>query len=913
MNRRRRLLAVLCLALLGSMGAGFPTKAAVPGPTSVTKTETITRTHLVDGTDKTVDRRSVTVGVSTTKNLRDRQTITVSWKGAHPSGGLVTDHNSAQAAQQEFPVMVMQCRGVDSTTVSASKRISPETCWTLTPGERFQYSRSGSNFPPFRMDRYAITADRAAQVKQPAPLPAGCRDVTVPRWVPFVAADGTVYPGGLSGCAGVAPEAAASSDSLQPGNTTYGVADSRGNGSAKFVIQNADTNASLGCSATVTCSLVVIPIMGVSCDAAGTAPAPGGMLPADRPPASSVDPIFQECSQAPHFPPGVFNGGGEDPNHAVTGELWWSASNWRNRVSVPLTFATSASVCDVVNNSATAFLYGAEAMAQATQQWAPSFCLDPKLFTLRHVQTSEPQAKNLLAAGNIQGALQAGPPATRFPRPTVQAPAALTGFAIAYSVDDANGNPYANLKLTPRLLAKLLSESYRSCAGTCLDFTSKKSKDSGFAKLRDNPIDMSRDPEFQALNPRIPATHNLEAAAALAVMSSDSDLMTALSSYLNADPEARSWLDGTPDPWGMVVNPAYKHLTLPVTNWPLLDTHLLNTTTGSNGCLDANPVPYLPLVAAPVSNPATVALNLQFDIANSQLLCKNNGQQNQKLTALGRQQPGSRFLIGLVSLADAARYQLGSAALQTHRSSTGTGTFTSAAGRAFAGPTDAALRSAGALLRPDDALGTWPIPYGRLRTESRGAGAYPGTVLVSADVPTKGLPAADAKRYAQFLRFVAGPGQVPGLANGQLPPGYLPLTSTNGLGALAAYTSKAADAVAAQKGTVPLVSGKVIAARTDIRNQPAAPAPRVAPGGPPSSGGSAPPGPGATRAPASSSKRPPPTAARSAASSPSVPPVAVGKTSSVGSGIFGLALPALLLAALVAAGVSAWTSRVGRR
>jgi hypothetical protein len=909
MTRKRRLVAAASLVLVSTTGAGFPNAQSVVPTTSFVKTETITRTHLVHGANVEADTRKVTVQVSTTSNIRDRQAVTVSWAGAHPSGGLVSDHNSAAAAQQEYPVVVMQCRGVDSPSAPVSKRIRPQSCWTQTPAERFQYSPSGALFPSFRMDRYAVTADRAIDVNKPASLPSACPDVPISHWVPFAAADGTVYPGGILGCAGLAPEAANSADSLQPGSTTYGVADTHGNGSTKFVMQSADSNASLGCSATVPCSLVVIPIMGLSCDTAGTASGPGeGMPVGDRPDADLVDPLFQDCSRAGRFAPGDFaNGGIADV--PVTGALWWAASNWRNRIAVPLTFAPSASVCDVVSNSATAYLYGSEGMAQATQQWSPAFCLDPKLFTLRHVQTSEPQAKNLLRTGNIQGAIQAGPPATPFAIPTVQAPAALTGFAVAYSVDGADGNPYPTLKLNARLLAKLLSESYRTCAGDCLDFTSKASVESGFAKLRDNPIDLTRDPEFQALNPGIPSTNYLQSAGTIEVMSSDSDLMTALSSYINADPEARAWLDGAQDPWGMVVNPAYKSIALPVANWPLLDTHLVHLAPGGNPCLDASPVPWLPLVASPVSNPATVALHMQFDIANSQTTCKDGGTEQQKLTAIGRQSPSIRFVLGLVSLGDATRYQLSTAALQTQRTSTGTGQFTDAAGRSFVAPTDAALRAAGALLRPSDELGTWPIPYDTLRTDPGGAKAYPGTVLMSIDVPTKGLPAGDAQRYGQLLHFAAGPGQTPGLASGDLPPGYLPLSAANGLAALAGYTNKAADAVAAQSGVVPFVSGR------PTPTGPSTPTtgPATTGNGSSNGGTNTPAGPSAGSTPGSSARPSAPGPAPSAAPSANGNAQAVGKTTGLGSGWLGLALPFLALLALVALGASALTSGVGRR
>jgi hypothetical protein len=264
-------------------------------------------------------------------------------------------------------------------------------------------------------------------------------------------------------------------------------------------------------------------------------------------------------------------------------------------------------------------------------------------------------------------------------------------------------------------------------------------------------------------------------------------------------------------------------------------------------------------------------------------------------------------LLGLVSVADAARYQLTTAQLQTHNTSTGSGVFSDATGRSFAGPTDSALHAAADLLKPDDSSGTWPIPYNTLRTAPAGILAYPGTVLISTDVPTKGLPAGDGSRYAQFLRFAAGPGQNAGLGNGQLPPGYLPITAANGLGALTTYTLKAADAVSAQQCDVPFVSGKPGSAV-------ACPAPTVSvpsgSGSPVTSPAIAPTAPAATT---TLPKSPSTTTPNSTAPSSAPAAIAVGKTTHLTSGLLGLALPALALMGLVALCGAAWTSGVGRR
>lgn len=925
----RRTAAVAATAGIVAAIGVIPSTAVLAAGTSPTfhATKQVSRVHWEGDRNVAVDRRTVSVTVSQTTSLRDRQEVNVTWRGAHPTGGLVTDHNSAAAALQEYPVVVMQCRGVDSSSAPAAKRVAPQTCWTQTPAERFAYSPSGFIYPSYRMDRYATTDQRAMSVNAPNPLPAGCPDgLAADHWIPFDAANGVVYPGGVRGCAGMAPEAANAADSLQPGNTTYGVADAHGNGSTKFVIQTAQTNASLGCSATVACTLEIIPIEGISCDPAGDAPgAKLGMAVADRPDPTLVSTVSDQCTRTGAFAPGEYNLGGSDPQFPVTGEFWWAASNWRNRISVPLSFAPSDSVCSIVSNEQSLYVYGSEALAQATQQWSPHFCLGSKLFVLRHVQTSETQAKNLLNVGNVEAAAQAAPPTTPFVAPTVQAPVAASGFGIAFSADDNKGNPLPAMNLDARLLAKLLTESYRSCA-TCLDFTSPESVKSGFAKLANNPIDITRDPEFHALNPDVPPTLYEESAATLAVMSSDSDVMWALTSYLNADPEARAWLNGKPDPWGMVVNPAYAHISLPVANWPLLDTHVANFAPGSNSCLQDNPVPWLPLVASPVSNPATIALDMQFDIANSQTNCVNNGQINQKLAAVGRQQPGIRFLVGLVSLADARRYALTVARLQTTGIAPSDNQFTTGAGRTFVGPTDASMAATARSFVASKTAQSWVVPYAALAGSTAYAKAYPGTFLISVDVRTSGLPKSDAQAYAQLLRFTSTKGQTPGLNSGLLPPGYLPLTARNGLGAEADYALRAADAIEAQNGQqwplrAPRRPSTPTGSPVPSRPAPSHPTGQGGPAGgglvvPPAGpgGGVVPPAAGPTATP-SSAPAPAPSSspvAGTGSSTAAVAPVAYA-TQGASTGPLGYALPVLALVGLMTLLVAGWISGVGRR
>jgi hypothetical protein len=779
------LAAVVCIvlaAILPGLTVGPVATAHKPAVAShasapaFTKTVTITRDNLVAGVDTVVDTRTVTLDVGQTTNLQGRQEIDVSWSGAHPTGGIVSDQNSINARNEEYPFVLLECRGVDSTSVPAADQVSPETCWTQSWAEHYQDSL-GDVYPPYRLDEYASAADRAQIVGEPSPLPTTCKydeNARTQYWVPFVAADGTVYQGGNGGCAGEPPEADEEGTSALPSNETYGVTGLNGSGSSSFDILTSAQNASLGCSQTVSCALVAVPIMGVDCD------------PSISVPASDVS----QCEQTGAFAPGQLMTAGSADDLTVSGSLWWAASNWRNRITVPLSFGVPPDACSVTTTgpSNVVDVYGSELLIQATGQWEPSFCLDKSSnFSFIHVQTGEPEARNLVATGSAEAAFTSYAQPGGYGKPVVNAPVALSGFAISYDIDGADGRPYTSLKLDPRLLAKLLTESYPAIEAVQEDDSA----------LSHNPLDITLDPEFQALNPGITkGVADSEAASELVSLSGDSDVMEALTTYINDDPTARAWLNGTPDQWGMVVNPAYKGIQLPVDQWPLLSTFEPTDYYQSdvNDCLYNSPVPFLPLVSAPLGTLENVSEAIQFDIANSTTICKEvqGTVVGEKLTAEGRQTTGFRFLIGITPLADSERYGLTTAALQT---TPGT----------FVAPSNASLATTVRLLEPDVTTGTWPIPYAKFQT-SAGAAAYPGTMLVYAAIPTTGLPTTDAKDYGSLLQFLATTGQTPGDGVGQLPPGYLPLTTADGLGALDAYTKAAATDVTAQNGQVPPVA-----------------------------------------------------------------------------------------------------------
>jgi len=825
--RQRRLLALaailagsLCLSLTPGLVKAPASGAVAASAGSAASTDKVVTREDVDanGTSTTVDRRDVRVTVSQTKDLRDQQVIDVAWSGAHPTAGITPDpvnwgNDGIRPWAQEYPFVLMQCRGLDDPLLPAPQQLSQQTCYTQYRPERTGAGAAtvSTDYPAWRLDTYATATDRTPEATRPAGVPTECaRGIT--HWLPFVAADGVVYPTGgtTPACGAQAPEGSpGNAVPPLPSNTIYATTDTAGRGSASFEVRSSATNSSLGCSETVACSLVMVPIEGVSCDARLIGQDSLGAL-------SGVD-ALRACRKTGDFAPGqrLFNpaaqaaAGGGEASLSVEGTYWWSASNWRNRISVPLSLLPAGNFCDIRDKRTPVDVYGSELLAEATQSWAPKFCSDPSLFHFRHARIGEPTAKNLLTQGTVDAAFISAPPPGGYLVPTVNAPVALTSFAIGFSVDGQDGQARHDLKLTPRLLAKLLTNSYPGFTST---------RDYEFA-ISHNPLNITYDPEFQGLNPGVPLSANPffgPAAATLTYLASDSDVMGALTAYISADPEARSWLDGRPDPWGAVVNPAYRGIGLPTESWRLRDTFidrvLADATDESHSCYHDNPTPTGTLLSAPVSALSAISPVVRYASPTSLTQClvlttsTDGTKRTYGLKPFGPEPAGSRFVLGLVSTADAELFGLPTAALQTQILPTAAARFTDATGRSFVTPSDASLRAAVSYLVPSATTGTWPVPYSTLHTSPGAVGAYPGTMVVYAAVPTTGLAPTTAADLAKLLRFAATDGQIPGTAIAQLPAGYLPMTQTNGLGGLAAYTLKAADAVGAQTGQVPAVA-----------------------------------------------------------------------------------------------------------
>lgn len=716
-------------------------------PSAYSKTQTITRDHReTDGTTTTLESKTVTVMVDHTENLRGRERVRITWSGARPTAGRASDPYGLNGYRQEYPVVIMQCRGIDDPSLPLDEQLQPETCWTSTSAQRAVLEPTSNAI--WQHDMYASAADTGNA--DPATWPADCTLLgpTFPQHLtPFVTAKGATF----SGCteATMPPEAAL--DAALPAAEIYAFTALDGTGSVQFEVRTETENESLGCSATVPCSIVVIPIMGVSC-------ADGN----------------SSCNQDGKLEPGsLAAGGGYDD--AVSARYWWSESNWRNRFSVPLTFALPPDVCDILDTRAPVDMFGSELLAQASLQWAPAYCLRADRFKYHHNVMSDASGLRLLGTGGGVAAFVSEPAASATPE-LGYAPVAVTGFAVGYVADlTDNRGELTTMRLTPRLLAKLLTQSYPASSGGKLE-----------PGLGTNPLSLNRDPEFIELNPGVSLTES-EAKATLLFLNQASDVVTAVTSYIAADPEAMAFINGEADPWGMTVNPAYKAISLPRDEWPLLDTWVLPAQEGS--CEATITQAYQTRLAAPVGTLRTIATALLDAWPNTQTRCERTATTEPWTKGRGpRQDYGTRFMLGLVSLGDAERYGIRTAELRTAGTRTGA---------TFVGASQASMTAALPAIR-QSAPG---MPFRIDRTALSDA-AYPGTMIVHAAARLSGLAAADADHVAQFIRTVTTEGQVAGSGNGELPAGYVPITSAGPTAAMYASAQAVATAIDNQVGTM---------------------------------------------------------------------------------------------------------------
>jgi hypothetical protein len=366
-------------------------------------------------------------------------------------------------------------------------------------------------------------------------------------------------------------------------------------------------------------------------------------------------------------------------------------------------------------------------------------------------------------------------------KPTVYAPLSISGLAIAFNFEripklDAPGDEQllaglrvANLNLTPRIVAKLLTQSYVSQVQIF--------QNPGYPWLAGNPNNLATDPDFLSFNPEFALLQvgDQRTFGGLQLPSRNSDAARQIWEWILADPEAKRWLDGQPDEWGMKVNPVYA--TTGAANssgLPFADSVPESLPKADPFCyqspaIDTGVIPNT--LCGPDWMPYSQSLN---DVARVLRIADDGARIVKDVFALTtdqvwkRSQPqylGRRAMIGVTDTSSALIYGLQIARLSRAGDNS--------ASRQFTSPTsDALVKAVASMTTPTN-------PAVREPDQTKmSAGSYPLAAINYGVIRPLGLPQADRNDYASFIEYASGAGQSPGYDIGELPIGYASMPQT---------------------------------------------------------------------------------------------------------------------------------------
>lgn len=474
-----------------------------------------------------------------------------------------------------------------------------------------------------------------------------------------------------------------------------------------------------------------------------------------------------------------------------------SPTAWQNRIAIPIEFNPVDSPCSLADDERR--IAGNEMALPAVASWQPLLCASNDLPPYSYAPISDSSARQLLTstATGAPGMVVVSRPldATNLDpkKPLVYAPISLSGLVIGFNIErnpktDAPteaqqlaGVRVASLNLTPRLVAKLLTQSYRE------QVTIQAAPD--YPWLPTNPAHMGQDPDFLRFNPEFEQLQIADGRSfsGLQLPAGNSDAAQQVWEWILADPEAKAWLDGTADEWGMTVNPIYstnaaKNPTgiafgspLP-SSFPKGDPYCYQAPARGDGNAIVPPL-LCGTDWMPYSRSLADAAQVTRTAASGARIVDNPFAQaaSEVWTRELPQFLGRRVMLSLTDTPSAAQFGVQTASLSRAGDNGAERTFIAADTTGLvAGAASMAPRAVSSVLEP--------TPTATAPT------AYPLTTLTYAAISPLALDTAARSEYSAFIDYAAGPGQSPGLELGLLPRGYAPLPTTLQSQATAAAT-----------------------------------------------------------------------------------------------------------------------------
>lgn len=752
--------------LLGAVALGIPTNAAESDPVPGSQ-GTDTSLPITDSAVTMSGRGSFSdleITVNQTRNLAE-QAISITWEGG------ARTLTSPGRFGANF-LQIFQCWGDDDGTVPENPGPPPEQCVFGAYGGRYG-GYTGGTYP----EQDAITrviSNSGWDTYNPSdgvPDPLGTA-----LWRPFRAVDGTVigahtnalYRPTVGGDFWLNPYFNLLTSNEIPGGFTF----PDGKGAELFQVLTGVQSSGLGCGQRVErvgsdfripkCWLVIVPRGDARSENLGT------------PFESTADDV------------GV-----------ATSPL--APATWKNRIAVPLEFNPVDSPCQLGQDERR--LSGNETAFAAVASWQPALCGELALPPFSYAPVGDPAARRQLATpsvgapGMVVVSRALAAEQVRPDNPVVYAPLTLSGLAIGFNIerklDSAvplaersrlSGTRVADINLTPRLVAKLLTQSYSRAISVGLTTPS-------YSWLTNNAQSLTNDPDFIQFNPEFALlTGDNRNVAALTVPAGNSDAAQQLWEWVLDDDEARRWLDGAPDDWGMVVNPIYStNPDVNTTGFPFGSSIPVSFPKSDPYCYQPPPLGAQGIVAPPLCGTDWLPYASGFDQA-AQITRRADDKAKIVLnqfapssstawSAAGPQALGERAIAAVVDSSSAARYGLQLARLSNVDDN--------GPDRRFLAPDEASLVAAVDAMDPGDEPAVLDP-----KLPSAVPGAYPLTMLTYAAIAPLAVDADAREDYSAFLEYAVGPGQSPGSTYGSLPVGYVPLPED-----LRAQSRAAADTV----------------------------------------------------------------------------------------------------------------------
>ncbi len=469
---------------------------------------------------------------------------------------------------------------------------------------------------------------------------------------------------------------------------------------------------------------------------------------------------------------------------------------WKNRIALPIEFNPIDSPCSLANEERR--IAGSELALPAVASWQPLLCAGAHLPPYSYAPVSDSSARQQLSSaatgspGMVVVSRPLSPSILNPKNPVVYSPLSASGLVIGFNIErnprtdapaeekNLAGVRVADLNLTPRLVAKLMTQSYQQ------QVTIQRAP--AYDWLAANPAHLGLDPDFLQFNREFQQLQIADSRtfSGLQLPAGNSDAAQQLWEWLLADPEASAWLNGEPDQWGMKVNPVYSTngaanptghaFADPIPNaFPKADPYCYQAPARGN----ANAIVPPPLCGtdwmpysrgfADAARVSRVAFDGAKIVDNTFALSSSEVWTRDLPQFLGR-----RSMLSLTDTPSAAQFGLQVARLSRAGDNSAT--------RTFIAPDMAGL-TAGVASMAAGAVATVLEPLPTADAPS----AYPLTMLTYAAIAPLALDAKARSDYAAFLQYASGPGQVPGLELGQLPNGYAPLSDS--LKATAAATA----------------------------------------------------------------------------------------------------------------------------